>query len=620
MAKNRHIRRLLLIALLMGGCFALLGYRLVDLQVLRHDELTEKAQRNTQRAYIREPVRGSIRDSRGHLLAATVPARKICADPVFIGNRQREVAEALAPLLETNVAYLVERMTPGTIDVNGQTVPIRHRVLKKKVPVETWEEIQKVMRNLSFDVDEKTLASKERNDLRALRTRGIFTEPDRIRIYPNQTLAAHVIGYVNFEELGMNGIERAFNSKLNGIPGWRNTERDRRGREIVAYRRQDVEPRDGMNVALTIDIGLQHIVEAELVEAMRKHPSISISAIIVRPRTGEVLAMATLPTYDPNKPGAFPDENRRNRAITDLAEPGSTFKIVVAAAALNEELMNLNTMIDCEHGRFRFGGETLHDAGSRGHGLLSMEKVIAKSSNIGSAKMGIQLGQHRLHQYIRNFGFGERTGLPLPGEVNGYVPGVKSWYKVSLAQIPMGHGISVTPLQMAMAMSAIANDGVLMRPMLVHRLEDAEGNLVAEFSPQEVRRVVSSKAAREMVAALKTAVSAEGTGSRARLENYTVAGKTGTAQKVINGRYSRQHYFSSFIGFFPADQPELCISVVLDDPKNGYYGGQTAAPIFKNIADRAAHYMNLRPENLPDVPGPANWTTASPASGNERTN
>jgi cell division protein FtsI/penicillin-binding protein 2 len=620
MSKNRQARRLLMMALLLGGGFALLGYRLVDLQVIRHDDLSERAQRNTQRAYIRDSVRGSILDSRGHLLAATVPARKICADPMFIGERRHEVARAIAPLLETNVAYLVERMTPGEVEINGKPVQVRNRVLKKKVPVETWEEIQNVMRNLSFGIDEKTLTARERSDLRALRSKGIFSEPDRIRIYPNQTLAAHVIGYVNSEQLGMNGIERAFNSKLTGIPGWRNTERDRRGREIVAYRRQDVEPRDGMNITLTLDIGLQHIVESELIEAMRKHPSISLSAIVVRPRTGEILAMATLPTFDPNTFGAFPMDNLRNRAITDLAEPGSTFKIVVGAAALNEQLINLNTMIDCEHGRFRFGGETLHDAGSRGHGLLSMEKVIAKSSNIGSAKIGIQLGQVRLHQYIRNFGFGDRTGLPLPGEVNGYVPPVKSWYRVSIAQIPMGHGISVTPLQMVMAMSAIANDGVLMRPMLVHRLDDAEGNRVAQFSPQEVRRVVSPEAAREMVAALKTAVSTDGTGSRAMLENFTVAGKTGTAQKVINGRYSHQHFFSSFIGFFPADHPELCISVVLDDPKNGYYGGQTAAPIFKSIAERAANYMNLRPDNLPETPAPGNWTIASPGSGSERTN
>jgi cell division protein FtsI/penicillin-binding protein 2 len=229
-------------------------------------------------------------------------------------------------------------------------------------------------------------------------------------------------------------------------------------------------------------------------------------------------------------------------------------------------------------------------------GALSVEQIITKSSNIGAAKVGIKMGEDRLHDYISSFGFGARTGLPLPGEVIGISRPVKDWSKVSVAQIPMGQGIAVTRLQMAMAMCAIANDGVLMRPMLVKRLEDQDGNVVVRYAPQSVRRVISESAAKETTEALKTVVSSDGTAAKAALEHYTVAGKTGTAQKVENGAYVHGKYVASFIGFFPADDPELCIAIVLDDPKEGYYGGQVAGPVFKEIAERAANYLNIRPD------------------------
>ena len=327
---------------------------------------------------------------------------------------------------------------------------------------------------------------------------------------------------------------------------------------------------------------------------MEKHSPISISSIVVRPRTGEILAMATLPNFDPNNLGNSADA-RRNRVIADVAEPGSTFKIVVASAALNEGIVKLGDTFDCEHGHFFYCGRMLHDHES--YGTLSVENIITKSSNIGAAKIGIKLGESRLYDYMRNFGFGTPTGIPLQGEVRGIVHPVKSWSKVSIAQIPMGQGIAVTRLQMMMAMCAIANNGWLMRPMLVGRLEDRDHKVVAKYSPQRLRQVISEPAARQMVKALKTVVSADGTAPKAALDHYTVAGKTGTAQKVENGGYAHGKYFSSFIGFFPADNPELCISVMMDEPKQGYYGGQTAAPVFKQIAERAANYLNIRPED-----------------------
>jgi cell division protein FtsI/penicillin-binding protein 2 len=271
--------------------------------------------------------------------------------------------------------------------------------------------------------------------------------------------------------------------------------------------------------------------------------------------------------------------------------------------------VQLNHSFDCEHGRFHFAGRVLHDHES--YGVLSVEDIIAKSSNIGAAKIGIELGENRLHDYVRAFGFGARTSLPLPGEVAGIVHPVKNWSKVSIAQIPMGHGVAVTGLQMTMAMCAIANKGVLMRPMLVDRLEDRDHNVVTKYPPQRVRQVISESAARQMVKALKAVVAPDGTGAKAALEHYTVAGKTGTAQKSGGpSGYIPGKYFASFIGFFPADHPEVCISVMMDEPKQGYYGGQIAAPVFRQIAERLAGYLSIRPEDGEAPSGTGTLTTS----------
>ena len=610
MVKQLQYRRLAVLALLLGAAFAGLGYRLVDLQVLRYEELTVKARYNTYREILLEPRRGDILDAKGNLLATSVFVKTVCGDPALIGNRQAEVAHAVAPLLEMSEGYLQQRLMPRLIrNAQGKIITNRYVVLKRKVPVETWQKIQAAMTDLSFGLDEKKLPRNERAFYRDLRRAGIFVEKqdDQLRVYPNQTLAAHVLGYVGMEErevngtqlldtAGKDGIERSFNAKLAGVRGWRVTETDRPGRELVPLRKQDVEPRDGLSVVLTIDSVVQHIVESALAGAMDKHSPVSISSIVVRPRTGEILALATLPNFDPNNPGASTPDARRNRVIADLAEPGSTFKIVVVSGALNDRIVRLNDLFNCEQGRFHFAGRVLHDHES--YGTLSVENIIAKSSNIGAAKIGIKMGENRLYDYVRNYGFGTRTGLPLLGEISGIVHPVKKWSKLSIAQIPMGHGIAVTSLQMTMAMCAIANKGVLMRPMIVDRLVDREDRVVTKYPPQRVRQVISDSAAALMVQSLKTVVSPEGTGAKAALEHYTAAGKTGTAQKSGGpSGYLPGKYFASFIGFFPADNPELCISVMIDEPKQGYYGGQIAAPVFKQIAERAATYLNIQPED-----------------------
>jgi len=601
-------RRLVCLGALLCLSFAGLGYRLVDLQILRHSELSAKAQHNTQREYLLEPRRGDITDVKGNLLATSVFVKTVCANPVLIGNHQAEVAHALSPLLQIEEPRLCQLLTQRVYqNAKGEVVTNQYSRLKQKVALETWEKIRAAMTNLSFVANERQAPMAERKFYRDLRQGAIYATDDQLRVYPNQTLAAHVLGYATAVDkevddftvtqiIGREGIEHTLDAKLAGVRGWRVTETDRQKREQVTLRAQDVEAADGLNVVLTIDSVIQHIVESALAEAMDKHRPISISGIVVRPRTGEILAMATLPNFDPNSLAGTTPDVRRNRIITDIAEHGSTFKIVVVSGALNDEIVHLTDVFDCEHGLFVYGGRPLHDHES--YGALSVQDIIMKSSNIGAAKVGIKMGQDRLYKYIRDFGFGEATGLPLPGEVSArpFVPPVRKWSKVSIAQIPMGQGISVTRMQMVMAMCTIANKGCLTRPMIVDRLEDAQHNVVAKYYPQKVRQVLSEQTARLMVQALKTVVSAEGTAPKAYLDHYSVAGKTGTAQKVENGVYVHK-FFSSFIGFFPADNPELCISVTMDEPKQGYYGGQTAAPVFKQIAERAANYLNIRPED-----------------------
>lgn len=609
MAKRLQYRRLLFLVLLLAAAFAGLGYRLIDLQVVRHDALRAEAEQQSVKKILLEPRRGDILDARGNLLATSRFVKTVCADPTLLGDCQSTVAGAIAPLLGLNEAELCQRLLPRTRTNDlGQIVTNRYVRLKQKVPFETWDKIRGVMSNLAFAADEKRLPAVRQKFYRDLRAKAIFTDAfnDQQRIYPNQSLAAHVLGYVGMEErdldgnriqetTGKDGIEFTLNSKLAGARGWRKTETDSSHREVVALRDQDVEPRDGMNVVLTIDSVIQHLLETALAEGMEKHSPLSISGVVVRPRTGEILALATLPAFDPNSPGSASADARRNRVIADLVEPGSTFKIVVVSGALNDAAVKLGDVFDCEHGHFAFAGRVLHDHES--YGLLSVENIITKSSNIGAAKVGIRLGEKRLYEYMRDFGFGDRTEVPLPGEVRGIVHPPKSWSKVSIAQIPMGHGVAVTRLQMALAMAAIANNGQLMRPMLVDRLEDREGRVFVKYAPQPVRQVISEATAKQMVKALKTVVSPEGTAPKAALEHYSVAGKTGTAQKIENGTYVSNKHISSFAGFFPADNPELCISIVLDEPKKyGYYGGVVAAPLFKQVAEKAANYLNIRPD------------------------
>jgi cell division protein FtsI/penicillin-binding protein 2 len=317
--------------------------------------------------------------------------------------------------------------------------------------------------------------------------------------------------------------------------------------------------------------------------------------IVTRPKTGEVLAMSSRPTFDLNQPGEASAEARRNRCISDVAEPGSTYKIVVCSGALNECLVTLDSRFDCHNGAWLYAGRVLHDA--HPYGILPVEAILYKSSNIGAGVIAVQrLGPAKLHEYMRRFGFGRKTGIGLPGEVSGIVHPLARWTPLSISRIPMGHEVAVTPIQMAMAMNAISNGGRLMKPQIVKRIVDGTGRVILENQPQQVAQCITPGTTAAMTKALRRVPTEEGTAPKAAVDGYDVAGKTGTAQKIEGGQYVRK-YYSSFIGYLPAGDPELAILVSLDDPSGGaYYGGTVSGPVFRRVAEKAVEYLGIPPQ------------------------
>ena len=628
--QRQQFNRALLLLGLVVLAFIGLGYRLTDLQVWRHDELSKMAEKRSVRTTWQAAKRGDILDANGNQLATSAFVNTICADPSLIGGQQTIVARAIAPLLGMSVPDLYQRLVPrvsqnssGQIVTNG----LHYVRLQKNVTDETWQKIRVTMSQLDFGVDEKKLSKANRTFLQSLRQYALSAEPNQLRVYPNGMLAAHVLGFVGTlentnhtsETFGYDGVEKSFDEKLRGASGWRVTGADSRGKELVALRDEDVQSQSGLNVVLTIDAVIQHILETTLANAMEKHAPQGITGIVMRPRTGEILAMASLPSFDPNDLGTITTNTEPNRLISDVMEPGSTFKTIVIAGALNEKVVKLTDSVFCENGVFHYAGITLHDSENHHFGNLTIQQVLQKSSNIGAAKIGMQLGADKIYEYMQEFGLGAYTGIPLPHEASAgrFVHPLKGKY--SIAQIPMGQGVAATRLQMAMVFGAIANGGVLMHPMLIKRLEDSDGNVVQRYEPESVRRVVTESTAKEMTEALKTVVSKDGTAQFAAITNYVVAGKTGTAQKVVDGRYSSEKFVVSFIGFFPADKPEICISIVMDSAKEGgrAFGGALCGPVFSEIGRRCASYLNIPPDQV-STPSASAPTVVASAQTHDR--
>jgi len=555
-------------------CFTGFSARLVQLQVTRHEQyaaLAAEKHGNKQMLYGR---RGLIVDINQQTLADNDPVRNVVADGSLLAHPE-EAAGVLAGPLGLDESALIEKLASGR----------RYIVLKKDVPEATAMEIE--------------------NRLSVRSIRGITFEQDAERIYPNGPMACHVVGFMNGDHEGVEGIEAQEDEYLRGHEGFRYTERDRSGNELVAYRGEERAPRDGYTVRLTLDLNLQNIVETELDTACAEFKPKKAIVILMRPQTGEILAMANRPNFDPNevrtKPAAYiqaHEGDMMNCAIADMMEPGSTFKMVTAAGALNEHLVRPDSVIFCENGAYNYGGRFLHD--HHPFGDLTVEDILVKSSNIGAAKLAMELGEQRFYGYIRGFGFGERTGVSLPGEVPGLVPPPHRWSKLSITRIPMGQEVAVTPLQTITALCAVANGGRLMMPQIVHDITDDKGQVIASFPPVEIRQVVSGDAAREVTEALKGVVSPRGTAALAKVSGFVVAGKTGTAEKIDpKGGYLPGKYIVSFCGFLPADNPAFVGLVMLDDAQtkpDQNYGGMVAGPIFSRIGEKAARYLNLEPQ------------------------
>jgi cell division protein FtsI (penicillin-binding protein 3) len=549
------------------GLFSIFSFRLIYLQAIKHDEYAGLAAEKHVYKQIIYAGRGVILDANQEVLAHNIPVETIVADASHLNNWEAVIA-LLHNELGIPPAQLTEKLNSGR----------RYIVIKRGVS------------------GHATSALREK--LRSGNLRGINFEPDFTRIYPNGSMLCHVIGFTDFDHHGIQGVEASMELYLHGEDGYRFIERNRAGQEIVPYRGQERPPRDGYQVHLTVDLGLQNIVENEIDAAMQQYSPQKATIILMRPQTGEILAMANRPHFDLNLRSEAKPEQMKNRAIIDMMEPGSTFKIVAAAAALNERKVRPDSSIFCENGLWNFGGTALHD--HRAFSNLSVRDILIKSSNIGAAKLALTVGEQKFYEYIRRFGFGERTGIDLPGEINGLIRPPQSWSKISITRIPMGHEIGVTPLQMTVAMATIANGGKLIMPRIVKSITTAEGKTISSFSPIMLRQVVSSETAKEIGDALRGVVSDSGTAAAAAVPGFTIAGKTGTAQKVNpRGGYEQGKYVVSFAGYLPADHPEFVGLVVLDDAHTSKpelnYGGLVAGPIFSRLAEKAARYLDLEP-------------------------
>ena len=554
------------VVLLLVGGFSAILLRLLFLHVFEGPALAHRAERQHQRMVTLEGERGKIYDRRGRELAINVDVYSLYGDPSRVDN-PRGAARSLASLLAMETGKLERRLAgPGNF---------------------VWIE-----RRLPPDLVRK---------VETLIIPGIGWIPESKRFYPKRELLAPVLGFSGIDNRGLEGVERGYDSVLKGKTVELVLERDARGRAV--FGKTGEEGYRGNDLILTIDEVVQYLTEQELDRAVQEHQAVRGMAVVMNPWTGEILAMSVRPGFNPNFASGYRPEQWRNRIITDVYEPGSTFKIVTAAGVLEEKLLKPGDVVDDGSGTLVVSGAVIHDSHPAGR-PLTLEEVIQHSSNVGAAKMGMMLGGERLDHYIRAFGFGRKTGVDLPGEVRGLVSDRSRWSGRSLATISIGQEVAVTPIQLVRAMAAIANGGWLIQPRVVHGVRTPEGE-DRLHQPELARRVISPETARQLGAILKRVTEKEGTAYLANVPGYEVAGKMGTAQKVdpATGRYSSDQFVSSFVGYLPADRPEIAVLVVVDSPKGLGWGGSVAAPVFSRIAAQTLRYLHApgQEEKIPLV-------------------
>lgn len=588
--------RLYLLASVVGLAFCVLLGRLVHLHVFEHERLVRIVEHNRENIRTLHARRGNIVDARGNLLASTREVYEVGVDPkVFDLEKSQEKLGELARMLGASEQILVEKCLRRTRTVKGPDGPEQRDV--------RWVE-------LADAVDQELYKRIVELDIR-----GIYGNRKFERYYPGGKLAAHLLGFINKEETAVMGVERYMDFYLNGQDGWREYEHDGRQRELAQFRKREVPPADGMHVELTLDLVVQHIVEEEIDRIAREYTPESATIIVSEPATGDVLAMASYPNFDLNHYWEASLDQHRNRATNDIIEPGSTFKAITVAAALNEGVVRANDTFDCSVDVVEYKGRKIRLPGDHHrYGELTVSDIVKKSSNRGAAFLGMELGEDRLYEYARAFGFGEITGIGPAGEENGILHAVEDWDGLTISRMPMGHAVSATPLQIHYAMSVIANDGVLVKPRLIKRVYEEGEEADIRFDPSPRRRVISTQVAREVANMLMGVVGNDGTARRAAIPGFEVAGKTGTTQKIVDGRYSREHHVASFVGFFPASQPRLVVSVIVNDPQlRGLgYGGVVAAPSFHDVSEKLIRYLGIQPVDgntqYAWKGGPFDWT------------
>jgi len=557
--------RIIVAAGFLGLWAAGIEARLVYLQVICRADLVARAERQQMHTIPTPARRGDILDRRGHVLATSVDADSIYAVPSEIGDPASTVAKLC--------------------DALGDCKPKERQAL-----------IDRLSRQKQFAYIRRQVSPDDARRVAALNLDGIGFLPESRRFYPNKELASHLLGYVGLDNGGLSGVESTFDPYIRGKAGAVLIHTDARRQ---AFNRSERPPISGSTIELTIDEYLQHIAERELRAGVALNRAAGGSVIIMNPHTGEILAMANEPTFNPN---AFRDSleiERRNRAVQDLYEPGSTFKVVTVSAAIEEKVMPLDTMIDTNPGLIQIGGSrVVHDM--RNHGVLSFSDVIVESSNVGAIKIGFKVGTNRLSEYVKRYGFGRPVSPDFPGESNGIVWSPEKWTEDALASVSMGYQVGVTPLQMVAAVSSVANGGTYIEPRVVRAFyRDSRRYAVA---PKALRQTISHDTAAVLTNIMEGVVE-RGTARAARIPGYTVAGKTGTASKLVGGRYSKSDYNASFVGFLPSRNPVLAIIVVLDSPHAGpYTGGLVSAPIFARIAQTSLRYLGIAPTINPDPP------------------
>ena len=557
---NKEIKqRIIVIRVLIVMAIFLLGAKSFDIQIFKAKDLAKKAENDYSRYITVKGERGQILDRSMNKLATSIDAISITACPLKIKDPV-SAAKKLSKILDINNKKLQDTLSSQRM----------------------------------FAWVARKVAPDQANQIRQLNLSGIYFENDSKRFYPNRNLAAQVIGFTGSEDSGLEGLEFKYNSVLEGSSVKIKVKQDGNGGILDLDKKRRAELK-GKSIVLTIDKKIQFLSEQTLKRAVKTHQAKSGIALVMRPQTGELLAIAHFPQFNPNNFKGYNKDIFRNRAVTDAFEPGSAMKVFTAAAAL-EKGFGPNTIFFCEKGTYKIGTFTIHD--THPYDWLSINQIIKFSSNIGAAKIGETLGKKALYNYLAGFGFGDKTRVGCPGETSGNLIPYRNWSRIDTGAISFGQGISASAIQLISGISAIANNGNLMRPMLIKKILSNNGEDLKVYHPETIRRVISLKSAQQVKRMMSLVVKEEGTGTKAAIDGYTVCGKTGTAQKALKNKkgYSKNNYISVFAGFAPEDNPELAILVVVDEPKKLYYGGDVAAPAFKTIMAESFNYLNIPPE------------------------